>query len=73
MMLRKIFGWIALLLATWCMISAQAPIGLKELKWMTKYAFPAEVLLGCVLFSVAYWVFNLKQPKSMNERSGRKI
>ena len=62
-MMRKMLGWVLLLLGAWCMISAQTQIGLKELQWMARYAFPAEALLGCVLLSAAFWAFHWERPR----------
>lgn len=64
--MRKLLGWAFLLSGTWCMISAQALIGLKELRWLARYTFPAEALLGCLLFSAAFWAFNLERPSNQS-------
>jgi hypothetical protein len=52
--LRRLVGWLLFLIGTWMMVSPQAVLGLNELKWMARYAFPGEVLLGAVVLSAAY-------------------
>jgi hypothetical protein len=52
--LRRVAGWLLFLIGTWMMVSPQAVLGLNELKWMARYAFPGEVLLGAVVLSAAY-------------------
>jgi hypothetical protein len=47
----KVLGYLVLLLGVWMMISPQAIIGLQELKWMAKYAFPGEAFLGALVAS----------------------
>jgi Na+/H+-dicarboxylate symporter len=44
-------GWILLLAGGWMIVSPQSLLGLDQLKWMYRYAFPGEVLLGAVLTS----------------------
>jgi hypothetical protein len=52
--LRRIAGWLLLVIGTWMMVSPQAVLGLNELKWMAQYAFPGEVLVGAVVLSASY-------------------
>jgi hypothetical protein len=61
--MRKAAGWIILLFASWMMVSPQAPMGLKELKWMYDYAFSGEVLLGILLMAIAYYLLDSKPRK----------
>lgn len=58
--MRKILGWILLLAGSWMLVSPQALLGLKELKWMYNYAFPGEVLLGILVVSIAYYLIDFK-------------
>ena len=65
--MRKTLGWLFLLSGLWCLMSPQAALGLKELKWMVRYAFPAEALLGCVLLSAAFAILNISRPARTDE------
>jgi Na+/H+-dicarboxylate symporter len=47
----KLVGWILIAIGAWMIVSPQAVLGLDQLKWMSKYAFPGEVLLGALLFT----------------------
>ncbi len=66
----RIFGWILFLVGAWMLISPQALTGLKALKWMSKYAFPGEVLLGIAVLAVALYFVNIK-PRCDLPDSGR--
>lgn len=58
--MRKIFGWIIFLAGSWMMVSPQALLGLKQLKWMYNYAFPGEVLLGVLVTCVGLYLLDIK-------------
>jgi hypothetical protein len=58
--LRRVAGWLLFLIGTWMMVSPQAVLGLNELKWMARYAFPGEVLLGAVVLSAAYLLISFR-------------
>jgi hypothetical protein len=58
--MRKTFGWIIFLLGSWMLVSPQALLGLKQLKWMYNYAFPGEVLLGVIVSSVGLYLLDIK-------------
>jgi Na+/H+-dicarboxylate symporter len=47
--LSTLFGWVLMALAAWMIVSPQALLGLDQLKWMHKYAFPGEVVLGALV------------------------
>ncbi|HLJ23899.1 MAG TPA: cation:dicarboxylase symporter family transporter, partial [Candidatus Acidoferrales bacterium] len=49
----KVMGWILLGVGAWMIVSPQALLGLDQLKWMYRYAFPGEVLLGALVLSVS--------------------
>jgi hypothetical protein len=51
--LATLIGWILLVVSGWMFVSPQALLGLDQLKWMHRYAFPAEVLLGALVMSVS--------------------
>jgi Na+/H+-dicarboxylate symporter len=57
----KCFGWAAMLVGTWMLVSPQAYLGLNQLKWMHDYAFPGEVPLGILLWSVALYLLGGKR------------
>jgi hypothetical protein len=57
----KIAGRAALLAGTWMLVSPQAHLGLAQLKWMHDYAFPGEVPLGILLWSVALYLLGGKK------------
>lgn len=58
--MRKVLGWILLLVGSWMLVSPQALLGLPQLKWMAKSAFPAEVLLGILVVSISYYLIDFK-------------
>jgi len=59
---RKLLGWIIMLPALWMLVSPQAILGLNQLKWMYKFAFPAEAIFGTLLLSCSLY---LVSPASM--------
>ena len=63
--LSKLVGWILMAMGAWMIVSPQAVLGLDQLKWMYKYAFPGEVLLGALLFTVS---LQLLTPKNIPEQ-----
>ena len=54
-------------LGAWMIVSPQAVLGLDQLKWMYKYAFPGEVLLGALLMTVS---LQLLTPKGVADQFG---
>ncbi len=67
--MRKVFGWILFVAASWMMVSPQALMGLKELKWMSAYAFSGEVLLGMLVLAVAYHLLEFQPVRKANRTS----
>ena len=55
----KVLGWILLIAGSWMLVSPEALLGLKQLKWMYHYAFPGEVLLGILLLGLAYYLLDM--------------
>ena len=51
--LSRLIGWGFLAVGAWMFVSPQAILGLDQLKWMSRYAFPGEVLLGALSFTIA--------------------
>lgn len=52
--MRKAVGVVLLLAGSWALIAPQANLGLTELRWIARYAFPGEALLGALLLGGAY-------------------
>lgn len=48
-----LIGWILMALGAWMIVSPQAQLGLEQLKWMHKYAFRGELVLGALLTSIS--------------------
>jgi hypothetical protein len=65
---RKIAGWILFLIGAWMLISPQALLGVKELKWMHKYAFAGEVLIGMLVLMGAFYCLQW-QPKKGSDKA----
>ena len=61
--MRKLIGSTAFLAGAWMLVSPQALIGLKELRWMHRYAFTGEVLLAIPVMALAYYLLDLKPPR----------
>jgi Na+/H+-dicarboxylate symporter len=49
----RFIGWAIMVLGAWMIVSPQALLGLDQLKWMYRYAFPGEVLLGALAITVS--------------------
>lgn len=58
--MRKLVGWILFLAGSWMLVSPQALIGIKQLSWMSQYAFSGEVLPGILVIAAAYYLLELK-------------
>jgi hypothetical protein len=61
--MRRIVGIMLALVGSWMLVSPQALTGLAELKWMYKYAFSGEVLIGIVLIAIGFFLFDFIAPK----------
>lgn len=61
----KVLGYLILLVGIWMMVSPQAILGLKELKWMANYAFPGEAFLGALVASAAFLLIRPSAPDKM--------
>lgn len=58
----KVLGYFVLFAGIWMMVSPQAVLGLKELKWMANYAFPGEAFLGALVAASSFLL--IRSPKS---------
>jgi Na+/H+-dicarboxylate symporter len=65
--LRTVLGWIFLALGGWMMVSPQAVLGMDQLKWMVRYAFSGEALVGALVMSAA---LNLLAPSGASAQFG---
>jgi hypothetical protein len=54
--MKKAGGILLLLLGVLAMIAPQANLGLTELRWVARYAFPGEALLGIALLGAACYL-----------------
>jgi hypothetical protein len=52
--MKKASGVALLVLGSWALIAPQANLGLTELRWIARYAFPGEALLGVLSLGGAY-------------------
>ena len=66
--MRRLVGWLLFLAGAWMLISPQALIGLKELKWMHRYSFSGETWLAILLLGLAYHLLDLKPPRKASTR-----
>jgi Na+/H+-dicarboxylate symporter len=57
--LSRMTGWILMALGAWMIVSPQALLGLDQLKWMYKYAFPGEVALGAMVMTFSFYLLTL--------------
>ncbi len=61
--MRRILGIIVALVGSWMLVSPQAMLGLKELRWMYKYAFSGEVLIGIPIIALGFYLIGFSAPK----------
>ncbi|MGG1397154.1 hypothetical protein ABE288_04900 [Bacillus salipaludis] len=59
----KIIGYLVFLIGLWMMVSPQAILGLKELKWIAEYAFPGEAFIGAIACSASLLMIGNKGDK----------
>ena len=61
--MRRVLGIILALVGSWMLVSPQALKGLAELKWMYKYAFSGEILVGIVVVAAGFYLIGFSAPK----------
>jgi len=49
--LPGLIGWMLMALGVWMIVSPQSLLGLDQLKWMYRFAFPGEVALGALVMT----------------------
>jgi Na+/H+-dicarboxylate symporter len=54
--LPRVTGWILMAAGTWMLVSPQALLGLDELMWIHKWAFPGEVVLGALVMTTSLYL-----------------
>ena len=59
--MKRIIGIALVFVGSWMLVSPQALTGLVYLKWMHKYAFAGEVLLGIIILCLAYYCIDFKR------------
>ena len=52
--LSGMIGWTFMALGVWMIVSPQSLLGLDQLKWMYRFAFPGEVVLGALVMTVSF-------------------
>jgi hypothetical protein len=52
--MKKLIGVLLLVSGAWALVVPQANLGLQELRWMSRHAFPAEAILGSLLVTLGY-------------------
>jgi Na+/H+-dicarboxylate symporter len=62
----RLVGWLLMAFGAWMIVSPQALLGLDQLKWMHKYAFPGEVILGALVMTVS---LQMLTPKALVDHS----
>ena len=63
--MRTLLGWLITLGGSWMLISPQSNLGLKALRWMYKFAFSGEVLVGILILVIGYNYLALKPRKEI--------
>jgi len=57
---KKLAGLALLLAGAWALIAPQANLGLPELRWISRHAFPGEAILGMLALGLAYVLLGSK-------------
>ena len=65
--MKKLVGLALLLAGAWALIAPQANLGLPELRWIARYAFPGEAILGMLALGLAYLLLG-SRPTVTHER-----
>jgi hypothetical protein len=59
-LMRRLLGLTLLLVGSWGLISPQANLGLPALRWIAKYSFAGETLIGVVLLGTSYYLLGAR-------------
>jgi hypothetical protein len=68
--LPRLIGGLVMVPGAWMLISPQALLGLDQLKWIHKYAFPGEVVLGALAMTFSLF---LLAPAGSVDQTGQKM
>jgi Na+/H+-dicarboxylate symporter len=52
----RLVGWALMAFSAWMIVSPQSLLGLDQLKWMYRYAFPGEVVLGALVMTLSLYL-----------------
>ncbi len=63
--MRKAMGWLLFLIGCWMLISPQAILGLKQLKWIYDYSFPGEIAVGIIVICIAFYLIDIYKVKKV--------
>jgi hypothetical protein len=64
--LRRGVGYALLALGTIALVVPQANLGLQELRWISRFAFPGEAIAATVLLGLAYYCLGTSAPEDAN-------
>jgi hypothetical protein len=53
--LQLVAGWLLMAAGVWMLVSPQALLGLDQLKWIYKYAFRGEAIVGAVVMTISLY------------------
>lgn len=65
--MKKLVGLVLFLAGAWALIAPQANLGLPELRWISRHAFPGEAIVGMLALGLAYVLLGSK-PAVTHER-----
>ena len=54
--MKRVAAFILFVPGVWSLIAPQANLGLPQLRFLSRYAFPGESLVGAVLLAAAYFL-----------------
>ena len=67
--MRKLMGWILFFAGALMLVAPQTLTGLEELRWLHRYAFSGEVLVGIVVMAIAYYLLDLRPARKPEKAS----
>ncbi|MDR3751601.1 MAG: hypothetical protein P4K94_08965 [Terracidiphilus sp.] len=69
--MRKGIGYALLVAGVIALIVPQANLGLQELRWISRFTFPGEVMAGIGILGVAYYLLGNRASRSGGLQSER--
>jgi hypothetical protein len=71
--LGGLLGWALLAAGVWMVVSPQAILGLNQLKWMHRYSFRGEAVLGALVLTASLYLLAGKgSPVDASPQSGER-